>query len=487
MPAGYRRVLAAIIMGTPRRDEWLPGEWTTGVHVVWWLTRHLMDREIEMIQCVGGRKEDTGPRPAAERGRGGEGAYGGLMRLLVVGAMCAGVVPPTAFGQEWAQFRGPNGAGHAKGDGIPVQWAEKDYNWKVKLPGTGHGSPALWGEKIFLLCADEKAATMIVTCLSAANGGTVWAKTYKSEPFAKNRDNHFAISTPAVDAKGVYVVWGSRRKLTLLAMDHDGKELWQRDLGAHESQHGPGLSLLAYEGLVVVPNDQQGESFILAVDGATGTTRWKLKRPTGLAAYSTPCVRRPAGGEAELIFSSSASGVTAVDPATGQVKWDCPGVCPRRCVSTPVLAGERVVVTSGTGGRGILFAVEPTSGKEAKVAYRIEKDAPYVPSPLVKGDLMFLLGDGGGVSCVRAATGEVVWKDKLPDRFYGSFVCVGERLYCLSRTGSAYVLAAGEKFELLAKNALGEGSFATPAVAGGRMYLRTFSHLISLGGKAAAE
>jgi len=404
----------------------------------------------------------------------------GVGGALLAAALVACAASP-AIGQQWPRFRGPNGEGHATGGGIPVRWTEQDYGWKVKLPGTGHGSPALWGEKIFLVCADEPTATRMVACLSAANGGSVWTRQYTSETFRQHRDNHYAISTPAVDAARVFAAWATRKRITVVALGHDGKELWQRDLGPHSSQHGPGMALLAFEDLVIVPNDQQGASFVIALDAATGKTRWKLKRPSGRAAYSTPCVYRPEGKPAELIFTSTASGITSVDPNTGQVNWQCADACPQRCVSSPVVASGLIVTTSGTGSRGKLAAVRPPAGGAAKVAYRFERNAPYVPSPLAKGELLFLLGDTGTVTCLRGASGERVWQEKLPDRFYGSFVCVGERLYCISRTGNVYVLSAGEKFQLLAKNPLGERSFSTPAVVGGRMYLRTYSHLISIG------
>ena len=406
---------------------------------------------------------------------------------VLLAAGCFALAPARrAGGQQWTRFRGPDGSGLAKApaDAIPVRWTEKDFNWRVKLPGTGHGSPVVWGEKVFLLCADERSGTRRLVCISAPDGREAWLREFPSGTFPQHQENHFAVSTPVVDKDRLYACWATRKAITLIALDHAGKELWRRDLGPHRSSHGPAMTLLAVGDMVVVPSYQKGESFVIAVDAATGKTRWRLERPSGRAGYSTPCLYRPAaGGPAEIVLTSTVGGFTAVSPATGQVLWDCPRALEMRCVGSPVAAGGLLVASSGTGGRGKLVAVRRPAGRKAEVAYRYDRNAPYVPTPLAKGEWLFLLGDSGHVACLRAATGEVLWRDRLPDRFYGSFVCVNDRLYCTSRTGKAYVLAAAAKFELLATNPLAERSFATPAVAGGRMYLRTWSHLISLGGK----
>jgi outer membrane protein assembly factor BamB len=406
-----------------------------------------------------------------------------LISTVAVGLL---VAAPSARAQEWTRFRGPNGEGMGKGESIPVQWTEKEYNWKVKLPGTGYGSPVVWGEKVFVLCAEEKTGMRRVVCLSAANGGGVWTREYPCEPYAHHTDNSLAASTPAVDKDRLYVCWVSLKSILLVAMDHDGTEIWRRDLGPHKSQHGPCITPIVHEDMVIVPNDQDGPSFVLAVEAATGKTRWQQPRKSGRAAYGTPCLRRIEGRPAEIVLASTADGVTGLDAATGQVAWQINGVFPERCVGSPALAGDLVVGACGTGGSGVrMVAVRPAGDKKAELAYDLRKDPPYVPTPLVKGELMFLLGDTGLVTCLQAATGRQVWQSRISDRFYGSFVCVGDRLYCISRTGNVHVLAAGEKYELLATNALGEKSFSTPAVAGGKMYLRTFSYLISIGGKQA--
>jgi len=406
-----------------------------------------------------------------------------MVFLPIVLALFVLMAGPSARGQEWTRFRGPNGAGHGKADSIPVKWTEGHYNWKVKLPGSGHGSPVLWGDRIFLMCCDERTGSRIVVCLQAADGSVLWSRSFKSDRFRMNSLNSYGATTPVVDKDRLYVAWSSLKSIVLRSLDHDGRDLWERDLGPHSSQHGPCTSPMLFENLVVMTNDQQGESFLIAVEAATGKTLWKLPRPSGRAAYSTPCIRRSANGEAELIVTSTAAGVTSVDPRTGRINWQHAKALPERCVSSPAIASGLVVATCGTGPRGKLFAVRPPAGAKAETVYRLTRNAPYVPCPLLVGGRLFLFGDAGHLSCLDAATGKQLWQEKVPDRFFGSPVCVNGRIYCISREGDVFVLSAGEKYELLATNPLGEKSFATPAVAGGRMYLRTWNYLISIGGQ----
>ena len=286
----------------------------------------------------------------------------------------------------------------------------------------------------------------------------------------------------------MYASWTTPKEVTLLALDHSGKQKWRRNLGSFRSRHGSATSPIIYKTLVILANDQMNQSFIIAVDRETGETRWKLARPTTVAAYSTPCIYRPAGGRAELVFTCSMRGIVSVSPEAGTVNWELSGIFPRRCACSPVFAPGIIFGSCGMGGRGVqAVAVRPGSKEknvEPKVAYKLGKpSAMYVPTPLVKGDLIFLWGDAKTVTCLRVSTGEVVWTGEVGGDYYGSPVCVNGRLYCISKKGEVAVVAASEKFELLAKNPLGEKSYATPAVAGGRMYLRTYTHLISLGGK----
>ena len=423
----------------------------------------------------------------------------------VCGTLAAGLIVLSAAvsnGQEWTRFRGPNGTGISDAKTIPTKWSPADYNWKVELPAVGHSSPVLWGDRIFLTGADDKSATRFVFCLRAGDGKLLWSKEFKSQQHHRHQLNSFASATPALDAERVYVAWSTPDEYTLTALTHGGDVVWQRDLGPFVSQHSCGISPIVVDDLVILGNDQDkedekdkslhGQSFLIAVDARSGDTRWKLDRDSAVVAYSTPCLHRAADGGSELIFNSQAHGITAVDPGSGRVNWEVRDLFDKRSCSSPVLAdGNLIIGTCGSGGGGnYVVAIKPgTPGdvNSGSLAYKIEKQAPYVPTPIAKGDLLFLWGDNGIVSAVKAKTGTSLWQKRIGGTFYGSPVCVDDHLYCVNTDGDVVVLRAGEEFEELGTNPLGEVCHSTPAVADGRMYLRTYRHLISLGGKTPAN
>ncbi len=192
-----------------------------------------------------------------------------------------------------------------------------------------------------------------------------------------------------------------------------------------------------------------------------------------------------------MIFNASAHGITSVDPKTGKINWEVTGLFEKRSCSSPVLADGLLIGSCGSGGGGnYVVAVHPggtDKPKAGKLAYKIDKSAPYVPTPIAKGELLFLWSDAGVVTCVRARTGETLWTNRVGGNYFGSPICVQDRIYNIAADGTLVVIAAAEKYDLLAKNTLGELSHSTPAVANGTLYLRTFSHLISVGGRKGAE
>jgi outer membrane protein assembly factor BamB len=404
-----------------------------------------------------------------------------LTLLLLLGSLSAGPA------QEWPRFRGPNGSGISSAKTIPTTWTDKDFNWKLPLPAAGHSSPVLWGDRVFITTGDDQTKQVSVYCVNAVGGQVLWQKAFPFTPHHKNGYNTFASASPAVDLHHVYVCWSSPAHYTLMALTHDGQTVWEKDLGPFASQHGGGASPIVYQDRVVLGNEQDGESFLIAVDAATGKTRWQTPRKAEETAYSTPCVYEPKDGPPALIFNSHAHGVSAIDPESGKVLWELVDPFDKRVVSSPVMAAGLIIGACGSGGGGnYLVAVRPGSpSKKPELAYTIRKSAPYVPTSVCVGDRLFLWSDAGIVSCVQAASGEVKWQDRVGGNFFSSPLWVDGRLFCVSTKGEVVVVGAADRFEVLARNPLGEVTHSTPAVAGGRMYIHTTKSLISVGGRAA--
>ena len=396
-----------------------------------------------------------------------------------------------AAADEWTRFRGPNGSGLSDAKTVPAQWKESDFNWKIDLPGKGNSSPVVWDELVFVTAADNDAGTRTLLAINTADGKTRWKKNFPYATYRKHRNNSYASNTPATDAERVYVLWQSKKESRLVAIDHEGKESWRYELGPYLHGQGGGTSPIVFEDLVVISNDHKKGSFLLAVDRATGRERWKLPRAGKRACYSTPCVFSAPGRPTEIVFVHCFEGIVGVDPKLGRQNWmiDVFGTFPQRAVGSPVVWKDLVVANSGAlnGGKNAVVVRPSTSGKKhgVKEVYRISRSAPHVPSPLVFDGRLFLWSDLGVVTCARVETGEVIWQKRAAGggNFHGSPVCVDGRLFCADDKGTVVVLSASEKFEVLGKNELADTCRSTPAVSGGRMYVRTESRLFSVGGK----
>jgi outer membrane protein assembly factor BamB len=385
-------------------------------------------------------------------------------------------------GQEWTRFRGPNGSGISNAKTIPVRFTEKDFNWKVKLPGIGHSSPVVWGQRIFVTSGDDTGKRFLL-CLNAEDGKQLWTCEFPGQKHGRHSDNSYASATPAVDERHVYTCWANPKEYLVIAHDHGGKEAWRIDLGPFRSGHGFGASPIVHDGLLIVPNDQDGPSSLVALECATGKVRWKIPRK-GKATYTTPCLYQPKGGAAEIIVTNYEHGISSIDPKSGKVNWEL-DLFDRRHIETsigsPVVAGDLILGLSGwLGVRQEVIAVQRR--EQPKEVYRITRGVPLSTTPLAVDDQLFLWTDGGIVSCADLRSGKVHWSERVQGSYYSSPICVGKHIYNISRDGEVVVLAASKEFELTARNRLGEGSHSTPAVAAGRMYLRTFGHLISVGG-----
>jgi outer membrane protein assembly factor BamB len=405
--------------------------------------------------------------------------------LLSAIAFCFGGAE--AKDDEWTRFRGPNGTGHGQAKGLPVQWTDKDYAWKVKLPGVGHASPVLWGERLFTTCCDEGDGAQYVLCYDAIDGERIWERKLQSVKYPHHKFNSFASATPSVDAERLYVSWTTKESNDLLCFDHDGKLLWRRDFGGYETQHGNGFSPIVHGEIVVLTHDHHGKSSVVAVDRKTGKIKWQTSRSSAKPSSSTPCVYQPKGGPLQFVTNSMAHGCYGVDAETGNVLWETgPDTLDLRSVSSPYFAGGRFFASCGAGGRGSRFAavIPPKGGKgKPTIAFSFDKGLPYVPTSIAKGDLLFFITDGGIASCHDLATGKMKWLERLGGNYFASPILVGEVIYAVSREGMVVALAPTGKFKVLGRGNLGELTYNTPAVANDSLYFRTYSQLFRLPSK----
>lgn len=389
--------------------------------------------------------------------------------------------------QEWTRFRGPNGQGQSESV-FDAQFTESDFAWKASLPGEGNSSPVLWGNKLFVLASDRGDATRFVVCLDAKTGDELWRRIYKSKTHKLHSRSSYSSSTPAVDEERVYVAWSTHDSTTFMALDHDGNEVWKRDLGRWIGSHGFGTSPIVYKEMVILHNSLQasglnkdeapGDSFMLAVNRKTGEQVWRADRPGARVCYSVPAIYEPpAGGPDQLVCCSTVEGVYSLDPTNGKLNWNTEGAIRMRSVSSPVIAGDLILGSTGSGGGGnYVVAVRP--GDKPEIAYQIKRNAPYVPTSVAHNGLLFMFGDKGFASCADVQTGEIHWRERMSTGFSGSPIRAGDKVYVISDEGELIALAISKNFKVLGKSDLGEPSRSTPAVHDGRMYLRTKTHMI---------
>lgn len=428
-----------------------------------------------------------------------------IRRCLVCALVLLGIVaevhaaapvgPQVPRDNPWTRFRGPNGTGVAEDPTIPAVPTEADVAWKVELPGVGHSSPVIWGDHVYVTSAVSEPPQRAVLCLNAADGQLLWERRFDYVAHKKHTLNSFASPSPAVDANHVYVSWSTPEELTLMALTHDGGDAWKVNLGPFVSQHSAGNSPIVVDDMVILVNEQDDEetakkdgyagagvSYLHAVRAKDGSTVWQVKRRSATVTYSTPMLRDLPDGGKELLVNSQAHGLSGLNPKTGAVNWELSDVLKRRSVSSPVMAGGLVFGTCGSGGGGeYIVAVKP--GPEPKLMYEVKEAAPYVPSLVAKGDLVFSMNSKGIASCFEAPTGNTVWRERIGGNFYGSPIILNDRLYAIDTDGKVVVLSATKQFENLGAFELGEASHSTPSVADGRLYLRTESHLFCISRK----
>jgi len=387
---------------------------------------------------------------------------------------------------QWTRFRGADGHGIDTIGIAPTTWEKSDYRWNITLPGTGHASPVVWDDLIFVTSSDDESDKGYVMAIDEQNGELLWQKEFKVTDLTMHVDNNLAAPSPAVDESQVYVIWYSKELTSLVALRHDGGLQWQAEFGGIEARHGGGSSLVLTDKYVIFTREQEEtssqKSSWVAVNKQTGKTAWELERESAARnSFSTPLLVHNKNNDALLIFASEAHGFTAVDPESGEVLWERKSLLTHRVVASPICANGMIVACRK--GETVILEVDAYLTPVADSArYSFPPNlSPYVPTPIVVGELLYLFMDNGTVACVVHATGKLLWKERPAGPIYGSPICVSGNLYCMTKEGKVIVIRAHATYELLGVHDLGDESFSTPVMSPSGMVFRTFTRLIMLG------
>ena len=398
------------------------------------------------------------------------------------------------FSQEWTRFRGPNGTGVAENADLPTSLDQP--LWKKKLAGVGNSSPVAWEDRIFVTSCDMQTAEIRLQCLSMKDGAEKWIKLFESTPYHLHGWNTFAASTPAVDQDHVYTCFADLDHTVLVALDHEGEEVWRRDFGRFASSHGFGASPIVHDDLVILCHSQAkeqlpagvapGQSRLVAVNRMTGEDAWALDLTTSRVCYGVPCIWKDAGGKDQLVNCNTGDGFYGVDPETGIELWSALPF-KKRVVATPLVTSDLLIGSCGSGGGGnYLVAIKPdnfssgASNENSQPEYTV-RSANYVPCPVAVGDLLFIFNDKGVVHCVDLKTGKPHWKQRVSTGFSASPVANGSHVYAVDEDGTVHVIKVDKAFEQVSKFSLGEPARATPMITKDRIFFRTASQLTCFG------
>ena len=442
------------------------------------------------------------------------------MRQLVLSLFSLCFISTAAHAQNWPQFRGPGAAGVVEGGAAAVKWdAAKTENmlWKTALPGLGHSSPVVWGDKVFVSTAvstakdetryglygdvapvkDDPKHTWKVYALDKRTGKILWERVaYEGLPKVKRhpKSTH-ADSTPVTDGKTLVVLFGSHG---LYAYDLKGKLLWKQDLGVLDAgwfydadyQWEHGSSPVIYKDLVIVQADVQKDSFIAAYSLKNGKQVWKTSRDE-ISSWGSPTVY--VGATRPEVITNGSKAIRGYDPLTGKELWR---LTPNSEVTTPTpfVAHDLIFVTSGYAPIQPIYAIKPGAvgditlkdGKESSehIAWSKKRGGPYMPTPVVDGDYLYTCSNQGVLTAYNAKTGERIYQERLGGKggaFTASPVASDGKIYLSSEDGDVFVVKAGPKYELLATNPVGEVLMATPAISDGLLIVRSTKHVYAFG------
>lgn len=438
----------------------------------------------------------------------------GLLLLLAAGVVTG--LHRVAQAENWPQWRGSRGDGSSAESNVPVRWSTSDnVAWKVEVPGQGHASPIVWGDRVFLVATLPETRERVLLCLDRRSGRTIWRSTVFAAPLEKmHKLNSYASGTPATDGELVYVAFlepngsevdagvvraraGKLRannagipvtpgKMVVAAFDFDGKRRWIVRPGPYISVWGFCSCPVLFEDKVILNGDHDGDAYLVALNRLTGNTVWNVPRRQRIRSHSTPIIRQVDGRT--QMFMSGAHEIVSYNPHDGTEHWRINGP-EGRAVASLVYDGSRILVPCGYPSRRI-WAVRPDGRgdvTDTHVEWRLKQACPYVPSPVVVNGYFLMVADNGVASCYDATTGAQHWVERIGRRYSSSIVNVGDLVYFLSDDGDTKVVRAGKTFDLVAENAIGEPCYASPAISRGQIFIRGERHLFCLGDQSKPQ
>jgi outer membrane protein assembly factor BamB len=402
-----------------------------------------------------------------------------------------------ARSEEWPGWRGPRGDGTSLEKGLPLRWnATDNVAWKVPIPGVGHSSPVVWGDRVFLTTCIEEEGKRVLLCLDRRTGKVLWQDVVLTARLErKHALNSYSSATPATDGKHVWVAYLDYPRMEVACYDFAGHKVWQQSPGKLLSMHGFCTSPVLYKDLVILNGDQDGEGYLVALDKKDGRQRWRVQRPNHTRSYCTPLLMQSTGhpGVTQLVLSGSKC-VASYDADTGKLLWINRGPT-EQYVASLVYDDGVLFLTTGFPEHHLMGLSPDGKGDITDTKYVLwhlgnavngDRGASYVPSPLAHQGHFYVVSDAGYLSCLVAPTGKRLWMKKLGRRHSASGVLADGHLYFTDDDGNTFILKASPRFELVAKNPLGEECYASPAVAGGQLLLRTLHHLWCIGEPRAA-
>ncbi len=429
------------------------------------------------------------------------------MKRLFAALVLSLPLTAAAFADNWPMWRGPRLDGRSSEKGLPLKWsATENIAWKTPIPGVGHSSPVIFGDRVFLTSCIQKAkdGTRVLICLDRKTGRPLWQRDVFDAPLEPiHGRNSRASSTPAADAEHVYTSFCRLRPRTpsdgppeqprekspiaadlvpemlITCYDLEGNKLWEKVPGRFYSRHGYCSSPVLYKDLVIVNGDQDARAFVVALDRHTGREVWRADRPNRTRSYCVPIIVE-AGGRAQMVLSGSLS-VTSYDPDTGTLLWHLDGPT-EQYVASLVYEDGLFFLTAGFPDYHNM-AITP----EGKVLWHesktIPKKASYVPSPIAVPGHFWMISDEGWLSSFELRTGKRSFLEKVARHVSASPVLADGHVYLPDDDGITHVLRAGGTFEEVAANPVGEKCSASPAIAHGQIFLRTWEHLYCIGKK----